>query len=78
MSEAAGKRAYRIYRIEPTGRIETPPVEIYCDNDDEAVERTKQLLDGADLELWNLARLVVRLKSVMSTDIRGDEPGITP
>ena len=71
MSEVAGKRAYRIYRIEETGRIETPPVEICCADDTEAIDRAKQVLDGADLEVWNLARLVVRLK-------RLDEPNKTP
>jgi hypothetical protein len=57
-----GKRIYRIYRLDEQGRVTAPPVELYCSNDEEAIERAKQLLDEVDLEIWNLARFVRRLK----------------
>ena len=62
MSEGEGKRFYRVYRVEENGHIRVPPVVLSCDCDDDAIERTKQLLDGADLELWSFGRLVTRLK----------------
>jgi hypothetical protein len=32
-----------------------------CDNDADAVEWAKQLVDGHDLELWSGTRLIIRL-----------------
>jgi len=61
MSEGGNKHVYRVYRVEEDGHIYVPPVEFSCDDDADAIEHTKQLLDGSDLELWNMSRLVVRL-----------------
>jgi hypothetical protein len=33
-----------------------------CDNDPDAIEWAKQLVDGDDIELWSGARLIVRLQ----------------
>jgi hypothetical protein len=32
-----------------------------CDDDEEAVAKTMQAIDGHDLELWDMLRLVARL-----------------
>jgi hypothetical protein len=48
---------YRAYRIKD-GRISTPPNIIVADDDKRAIEQAKQLVDGADIELWDRARFV--------------------
>jgi hypothetical protein len=35
---------------------------LVCENDDEAIEKAKSLLNGTDIELWSGPRFVVRLK----------------
>ena len=46
---------YRAYIMGPDGHIENR-VELQCDHDDEAVGLAKQLVDGHDVELWQLDR----------------------
>jgi hypothetical protein len=52
---------YRIYTLNPEGRITSPPLLISCDTDQAAIERARQLIDQ-DFELWEGARLVTRIK----------------
>jgi hypothetical protein len=52
---------YRIYEVGQDNRIVGPPRVITCDNDQEALQRTKSFLDGQDIELWDGARLIAKL-----------------
>ena len=52
---------YRIYFIDGNDRISRPPEVIECDNDDEATGKALGFVDGHDVEVWSLSRLVVRL-----------------
>jgi hypothetical protein len=53
---------YRAYALGSDGHfIGFEP--IVCANDDEATEQAKRLLDGHDIELWNGARMVIRLNA---------------
>ena len=50
--------AYRAYLIGRSGRIEaaTP---MQAENDEEAIEQTRRLVDAHAMELWDRGRLVV-------------------
>ena len=37
-------------------------IDIFCDDDDAARQRAKQLLDGHDVELWQLDRKIETLR----------------
>jgi len=52
---------YRIYSLNPEGRITSPHLLISCDTDQAAIERARQLVDQ-DFELWEGPRLVARIK----------------
>ncbi len=54
---------YRIYKLVNGGHIAEPPVVITQPSDDDAIQQTKQLLDGHDLELWEGGHLVISLES---------------
>jgi hypothetical protein len=55
--------AARLYTISKADHITRPPSIIDCNNDHDALERVKQLIDGYDIELWDGARFVARIKS---------------
>ena len=60
-----GKRGmshYRIYTLFAGDRIARPTQIFIGDNDQEAVQLAKQLLDGRDLEVRQGARVVRRIK----------------
>ena len=49
---------YRAYILGPDGHIQNR-VDLICPNEDRAMERAKQLLvDGHDVELWQLDRMI--------------------
>ena len=52
---------YRVYFIEPENRISRPPEVIECADDHEATDKAIGFVDGHDVEVWSLGRLVVRL-----------------
>jgi hypothetical protein len=52
---------YRVYAIGPDGHI-LKRIDLFCANDDTAKERAKQLLDGNDIELWQLGRQIAEFK----------------
>ncbi len=54
---------YRVYRL-TGGRITEPPQIIICDTDDEAIQKTAQLRNGTDIELWDSARFIVCFSAV--------------
>ena len=54
---------YRLYTLSSERRKITGPPEIVdCTDDAAAVERATQLLDGHAIEVWESARLIVRLE----------------
>jgi hypothetical protein len=60
-----GKRGishYRIYALFAGDRIARPTQIFTGDNDQEAIQLAKQLLDGRDLEVRQGARVVRRIK----------------
>jgi hypothetical protein len=52
---------YRAYFLRDEGCL-SGAKPLVCENDDEAIEKAKLLLNGADIELWSGPRCVVRLK----------------
>jgi hypothetical protein len=51
---------YRVYIIGADGQMYRS-VALDCANDAEAIERAKTLLDGHDIELWQIDRKVAML-----------------
>jgi hypothetical protein len=51
---------YRVYYVDRSGHISRPPEVILCADDKEAAEYAKRFIDGLDIEVWDLARLVVK------------------
>jgi hypothetical protein len=54
---------YRAYPITRDNHIEQAAVVITADDDKEAIEQAQQLVNGHDVEVWEGARRVGRLKS---------------
>jgi len=52
-------RAYKIKNDHSSG----VPITITCDNDREAIEAAKRLVDGHDVELWDGSRFVIGIKA---------------
>ena len=48
---------YRVYVIGEDGHF-SHRYEFYCATDDEAKVRARQLMNGRDVELWQLGRMV--------------------
>jgi hypothetical protein len=48
---------YRAYILDREGHI-IRPVDLHCENDDEAKEKARQLVNGHDVELWQLDRKI--------------------
>jgi hypothetical protein len=58
---------YRAYTVGLDGHfIGFEP--LVCRDDDEAVSKAKQLLDGHDIEVWCADRLVIHLKHKSQTE----------
>ena len=54
--------SYRLYTLTPDEHIQTPPEVVECTDDEAAIERAKQVLDGHTIEVWRLSRCVIRLE----------------
>ncbi len=52
---------YRAYFIGDDGHFESVRV-LNCADDTTAIAEVRKMLDGHDIEVWQLARMVVRLK----------------
>ena len=50
---------YRAYFLGPDGHIHRR-VDLICDNEEEARQRAKQLVDGLDVELWQGTRRIAQ------------------
>jgi hypothetical protein len=48
---------YRAYVMGPDGHVQSR-VDIRCDDEAEAIRLAKQLVDGHDVELWQLDRQI--------------------
>ena len=59
-------QVYRAFRINEAGHILGPPEVILCDTDAVAIEQAKKLIGLGEygIQLWHLARLVIRLPSL--------------
>jgi hypothetical protein len=57
MSLGSVMHGYRAYVIGRDGHIQDR-IDLFCDNDDEAKERAKQLVDGYAVELWDEGRQI--------------------
>lgn len=53
---------YRVYIIGPDGHISSR-VDLICPDDDAAKERAKALVDGNDVELWQLDRRIAEFEA---------------
>ena len=54
---------YRAYFIGDDGHFKKVRV-LNCPDDATVIAEAKKLLDGADIEVWNLDRMVIRLNHV--------------
>jgi hypothetical protein len=52
---------YSVYFIDDDKHISRPPKVLDCADDNEAVHKALRFVNGLDLEVWCLGRLVVRL-----------------
>ena len=57
----AMSKPYRIYTIGSDGKFAGVPKLIECSDDEEAVAKAMQVVDGHDVEIWEAMRLVARL-----------------
>jgi hypothetical protein len=54
---------YRVYLVGSDGHFETA-IDLLCNCDAHAIERTRQLVDGHDLELWQGIRQIARFAAL--------------
>jgi hypothetical protein len=54
-------RAYRLYYLDLEGHISGPPEIVECSDDHAAIEAAKARANGKVVEVWDLARVVIRL-----------------
>jgi hypothetical protein len=54
-------RDYRLYRINSAGHISGPAQIVTAQDDAAAVSRAEQALNGADIEVWQADRFIVRV-----------------
>jgi hypothetical protein len=57
-------REYRIFTIGPDGHFAGVPKIAKFSNDNEAIEKAISMVNGADIEIWNLERRIMRLPGV--------------
>jgi hypothetical protein len=53
--------AYRFYSLDSDGHIAEPPTVAEFPDDRAAIEAAKALLNGKAIEVWEMARVVIRL-----------------
>ena len=54
---------YRIYTLLSDNKVAGPSTSIECASDEEAISEAKKFLNGLDIEVWQRARLITRLRS---------------
>ena len=60
MAWSKGMPEYKVYSLN-AGRIAGPPEVLECDDDADAIDKAKQLLDRNALEVWTTDRRVAVL-----------------
>jgi hypothetical protein len=60
---------YRAYIMGTDGHVQNR-VDLQCDDDVEAIRLAKQLVDGHDVELWNLVRYIDTFRYTAGRPIR--------
>ena len=60
---------YRAYIMGTDGHVQNR-VDLRCDDDVEAIKLAKQLVDGHDVELWNLDRYIDTFRYTAGRPIR--------
>jgi hypothetical protein len=58
---------YRAYLVGSDGHI-VDRLHLKCIEDSQAIEQAKALVDGHDVELWQLGRMVARLPKALKKD----------
>lgn len=53
---------YRLYQFDKAGHIVGPPQEFEFSNDQEALAKARQYVDGKAVELWSGARRIIRIE----------------
>lgn len=53
---------YRVYVMSEQNRIIEAPAIIECSNHEAAAAQAREMLDGHAIEVWEQARLVIRLE----------------
>jgi hypothetical protein len=48
---------YRLYPVDKGGHVDGPPKIFSCGNDEAAINMARYLIDGNDVELWQLTGL---------------------
>ena len=43
---------YRVYFLDQGAHISSPPVILECADNEEAMQKARQYIDGKDIELW--------------------------
>ena len=51
---------YRIFLLKEDRGIAKPSVLVMCTNDQEAVDKARQIANGLDVEIWEGSRNIVR------------------
>ena len=59
---------YRAYIMGPDGHVQSR-VDIRCDDEAEAIRLAKQLVDGHDVELWQLDRHIETFRQMSERPI---------
>jgi hypothetical protein len=55
---------YRVYIVGDDGHFRDA-IPFVCETDDKAIEKAKQLVDGHDVELWQLDRQIAKFERNM-------------
>ena len=59
---------YRIYLLNEQRAVWKPPQIVDLFDDSAAIEKANQLLDGHVIEVWERARLIIRLEPKIARD----------
>lgn len=54
-------QSYRVYPLDKDGHVNGPPDILTCEDDGTAIEKAKRLVNGHDIEVWYLDRLIIHL-----------------
>ena len=58
-------KGYRAYLLDHEGQVNR--VDLYSEDDERAKQNARALVDGVDVELWELGRLIAKFPATRST-----------